>query len=135
MENDTIQPLFTLQDVLHDKDLNAFFDHIMTCNEVMKITLANSVIEHGSDCCDLDIDVEITGGRASEKLSEVLTNYKTVRGFWHNLRGTPEFVGHHGSRFFVVGQYHLEISWGVKPYTVPYVTLRERGLRKKKWVP
>ena len=127
---------YTLQEILKDKDFNEFLDGLMGCLEVIKITLADHVFEYNWDNCDLDLDVEIKGGRTSDKLSKFLERYKTVQGFYHDNAGTIEYAGHHGSKFVVIAEkYYLEISWGYKPHTVPYITLRERGLPKKKWIP
>lgn len=127
---------YPLSEVLHNVEFNQFLDGIMGCFEVVRITLADNLLQEGWDDCDLDIDIEIKGGRGSKKLSEFLSNYRKVNYLKVRDKQTGEWeiAGHHGSFFSVVGPYYLEISWGHKPYTVPYMVLRERGLRKKKWL-
>ena len=128
---------YTLSEVLKDKEFNEFLDGVMRHKEIARITLVDHLIEKGWEWCDIDLDIEVVGGRLSEELGEFLSDYKTVHGFWVTNKETnePEFVGHHGSKFVVIkDKYYLEIFWGNKPWTVPYITLRERGLKKKKWL-
>lgn len=129
---------YTLSEVLKDKEFNTFLDGLMTYKEIVRVTLADHLIKEGWEWCDLDLDVEIVGGRMSEELGEFLSKYKTVHGFWVTNKETQqlEWVGHHGMKYVVINdKYYLEIFWGSKPWTVPYITLRERGLNKKKWLP
>ena len=122
---------------MHSKEFNEFLDGLMGFSEITRITLADHLLEAGWDSCDLDLDVEIKGGRASVELGKFLVKYPKVSFIKSRNKITKqlEISGHHGSRFCKVGPYYLEISWGQRPFTIPYMVLRERGLRKKKWLP
>jgi len=127
---------YDIREVMHSKDFNEFLDGIMAIPQVTRITLADHLVESGWDSCDLDMDVEIKGGSIPKELGEFLHNYQTfsfIRSI-NKQTGLEEMSGHHGSKFWKVGDYYLEICWGCKPYTVPYLVLRERGLPKKKWL-
>ena len=129
---------YTISEVLKDKEFNDFLDGLMHFKDIVRITISDHLIQHGWEWCDIDMDIEVIGGRMSEEMGEFLSKYETVKGFWVTNKETmrPEFVGHHGSRFIVIDdKYYLEVFWGSKPWTVPYITLRERGLKKKRWLP
>lgn len=129
---------YTISELLKEKEFNEFLDGIMGCSEVARITLSDHLIESGWDSCDVDMNVEIDGGRASEKLGIHLAKYPKVHTFWsiNKQTGELEMSGHHGSNFTVIaGKYYLEIAYGWRPWTVPYLVLRERGIHKKKWLP
>jgi hypothetical protein len=119
-------------------DFNEFLDGLMEFPEVQRIVLVDHLLEKGWDICDVDLDIEIKGGAGSPALNKFLAQYETTHKFQHSKTGKKEIVGHSGSGFIKVGRFFLEICWGCKPYTVPYIVLRERvkrsSMRKKKWV-
>ncbi len=133
---DFVNRKYDIKEVMHSKEFNRFLDGLMSFREIQRITLADHLIEAGWDSCDLDLDVEIRGGQISKELGEFLHNYRTVN-FIRSINkktGLEEISGHHGSKFWVIGKYYIEIAWGSKPFTVPYLVLRERGIRKKRWL-
>ena len=133
---DIVKTKYNIKEVMHNKEFNKFLDGIMKSREVVRITLADHLIESGWDSCDLDLDVEIKGGSVGPELGKFLLNYETVHLITsiNKKTGQEEISGHHGSKFWKVGPYFLEIAWGHKPFTVPYLVLRERGIRKKGWL-
>jgi len=108
----------------------------MKFREIVRITLANHLLKEGWDSCDLDLDVEILGGQISKEVGKFLHNYRTVN-FIKSINketGLEEISGHERSKFWCIGKYFIEVAWGQKPFTVPYLVLRERGIRKKGWL-
>lgn len=130
---DNLVAKFTITELLHDKEFNKFLDGLIKFPEVVRITLANHLIEAGWDDCDVDLDIELKGGSCSPKLNIFLSKYRTVKHIWvpNKKTGKPERNGDYG-KFRVVGKFYLEISWGHKPYTVPYLVLRDKSIKRKK---
>lgn len=133
---DFVKEKYNLKEVMHSKEFNKFLDGLMKFREVVRITLADHLLKEGWDSCDLDLDVEIKDGKVSSELSKFLRNYRTVH-FIKSINketGLEEISGHERTKFWCIGKYYMEIGWGQKPFTVPYLVLRERGIRKKRWL-